>query len=532
VSDARLAARGAAAGIALAAPIAEVLVMEDRAQVLRRARVELAAGRQRLRLGELTPLLADRTLRCRVRPDGERGAAPRVLDWRVARAYVVRAARPERERELIEALEALVAEYLLAHRSGAARLVERARLAQAVRDLCRHVSERVVVGPFEPAWAEELEAAFGRRGELEGELLDLQWAQDDRRARVERLLEERRAALAPVSDYRAEVELEALVERAGPHLVELEYQVPCALWRPTYTAELAADGRAIAWSSAGMVWQATGEDWREVELAFSTARPSLGAELPLLADDWLRTREKSEQERKLVEVTSRDQVIQTTASAPQAIASDTPPGLDDGGEARLFRVAGRVSVPSDARPHRLEFEAWSAPAECEYVCLPEKAEFVFLRSLQAYPGAQPLLAGPVALIRDGGYTGRGRIRFVAPGERFALSWGSEDGLPVQRQRHASFEETGLRKRRQHDFRVELYLVNQTGAPRRVRLSERVPVAELEAVEVEILAKESSPGMSRDAQGLVTWQLELAPGQEARLKLAYRVSMPGHVRWNG
>ncbi|HOX45792.1 MAG TPA: DUF4139 domain-containing protein [Myxococcota bacterium] len=532
MSDTPLTVQPAPAGQILEAPVAEVLIMEDRAQVLRRARVELRPGRLALRLGPCTPLLADRTLRCRVRSAGADDAPAKVLDWRVTRAYVVRAARPEREQELVQALEGLVAEYLQENQRAAVRLHERGRVAQAVRDLARHVGERVVIGPFEPAWAEELEAAFGRRGELEEELLDLQWAQDDRRARVERLVQERRAALTPVSDYRAEVGLEAVIERAGTYLVEVEYQAPCALWRPTYTAELAPDGAGLAWASAGMVWQLTGEDWTGVELAFSTARPSLGAELPLLEDDWLSTREKTEVERKVVEVASRDQVIATTASAPQGRSSDTPPGLDDGGEARLFRVPGRVDVPSDGRPHRLEFERWQAPTECEYVCLPEKAEFVFLRSLQTYPGAQPLLAGPVALMRDGGYTGRGRIRFVAPGERFGLSWGSEDGLPVHREQHQEFEETGLRKRRQHDFRVELYLANQSGAPRRVRVSERVPVAELEAVEVEILAKETSPGYSRDAQGLVTWALELKPGADARLKLAYRVSMPSQVIWRG
>jgi uncharacterized protein (TIGR02231 family) len=518
----------------LEAKLVEVLVMEDRAQVLRRLAVELPAGRATLRLGPLTPLLADRTVRCRLRPASAGGPAGRVLDWRVTREYVVRTSRPEAEREIAAKLQAAELEFLAAHDRAAVQFQERARVASALAELGRHAGERLSVGAFDPVWGEELERAFARRTELEEGLLDLQWDQDDRWAHIQRLLEARRAAVLPVSEYRAELAVDVESEVRVEALVELEYQVPCALWRPAYQAELASDGRGLAWSSAGMVWQRSGEDWREVALSFSTARPSLGAELPLLEDDRLTTREKTDQEKKVVEVTSRDQVIARTSSAQDEAraTADTPPGLDDGGEARVFRVPGLVSVPSDGRPHRLEFDSWRAEADSELVCLPERAAFVFLRSLQTYRGAQPLLAGPVDLVRDGGPVGRGSIRFVAPGERFALSWGSEDGLVVFRTHRREYEETGLRKRRQHEFHVKVMLANQTLEPKKLKLTERLPVSELEAVEVELDARRSTPGFVKDAQGLLAWELELPPGGARDVELTFRVSMPHGVVWNG
>ena len=57
------------------------------------------------------------------------------------------------------------------------------------------------------------------------------------------------------------------------------------------------------------------------------------------------------------------------------------------------------------------------------ICLPERAEFAFTRSTQRNGSTMPLLAGPVALSRGGGYVGQSEVRFVAPGEQFALSWG-------------------------------------------------------------------------------------------------------------
>ena len=76
------------------APVARVTVMEDRAQVRRRGRVELAAGQHLLRVAKVTPLAVDRTLRAGVSSNG----AARLLDVRIRRETTVRASAPELER--------------------------------------------------------------------------------------------------------------------------------------------------------------------------------------------------------------------------------------------------------------------------------------------------------------------------------------------------------------------------------------------------------------------------------------------------
>jgi uncharacterized protein (TIGR02231 family) len=144
----------------------------------------------------------------------------------------------------------------------------------------------------------------------------------------------------------------------------------------------------------------------------------------------------------------------------------------------------------------------------------------------------PLLAGPVALIRDGGYIGRSDIRYVAPRERFALSWGSEDGLVVLRDVAREYEETGLRKTRHHKFDLQIYLANQTGEAQRLRVRERVPVSEIEKVDVELDAQKTTGGFTRDEHGIVSWQVDLAAGQDRKLNLAFEVRMPQDVVWHG
>ncbi len=522
-------------GIEVAAPVARVCVLEDRAQVTRAAELELAAGRHRLRVGGVSPLVADHSLRCCLQApaDAGPGATGRVIDTGLRRHYRVRAARPEREQELRAAIESQHDALVQLHDRQLGRFHERELIADALAALRQQVQDRLLVGPFDPGWAEDLQRLFSYRAELERALLEGQWAQDDRRLDLEQLLEQLGAALAPVPEYGAVLEAELEVAAGGRWTIAFEYQVPCALWRPSYTAHLEeqTDAAELDWTSDGTVWQATGEDWLDVELSLSTDRPSLGAELPLLEDDVLRSRPKTERERQVVEVESRDQVIARTADV-ETVSADTPPGVDDGGQVRTFQVPERVDVPGDGRPHRIAFERWRTTVQRDRMCAPALASHVYLRTEQDNPSRRPLLAGPVQLFRGGGYTGRGEVRFVNPGERFALSWGSDDGLVVLRDEERRDERSGVRRRRIHRRRVTIDLANHSGRPRELQLLERVPVSELEQVQVELDEGKTSPGFERDAQGLVRWTIALAPGKQRRVTLAFALIMPRDVVWDG
>jgi uncharacterized protein (TIGR02231 family) len=516
------------------AGISAVLVMEDRAQITRRAQVELVAGENPLTLESITPLLADRTLRCKVSGmDGDSKGAAKVLDVRVTRCYLSKAARPEKEKELTESIQQLVDQ--LVDSADRLRIEEQQglRLVQALGTQAVYMADRQQVGAFDAQWPGQMEEVFEQQEQVDERKLKLQKEIVEKEDRIRRLQEERRAVVGLIDDYKATVTTEIHAKAQGLYWVEWEYQVPCALWRPEYTAELnqGQQTAALSWYASGTVWQATLEEWDDVELSFSTARPALGAELPLLVDEELSTRPKTDVEKKVVELSSRDQAIEKTTSA-RLKESDTPPGLDDGGQTRTFQVHSKVTVPSDGRPHRFAFDDFQDDVRCEYVCFGEKATFVFLRTLQSNRSEQPLLAGPVVLIKDGVFVGRSNISYVAKDEVFALSWGSEDGLVVLRDANKTHSQVGLRKRHKHEFSVNIYLANYTGTPKNVLVVERLPVSEIESVEVSIVEVATTKGFEKDQHGLCSWHLVLAAGQEQRVQLSYSVEMTNSIHWDG
>ena len=505
----------------LIAPVRQVTVLEDRAQVRREGRISLPAGRVALRLAEVAPVLADKTLL--VQAEGAEVVDARVL--RRARARL--AERPEQ----IEAREA-ERRTLQAERDAltAAQARTRHRLVALSRVRAQVLAELGVDAAWSRSaperWRADLDTLDAQQEVLDAEVVDAAHAiqlLDRRLADLDRLI----ASLqSPEAHLGAEVEVELVVSEAGEVTVRLDYVVPGACWRPLHRAELAHGVLSV--ETFGCVWQHTGEGWTDVDLELSTQRASLGAEPPLLGEDELRARPKQEQ----VVVEARDEAIQTTGLGGGPAGSTAAaglPGIDDGGEVRTMRATGAPSVPSDGRPHLVPLGAFSSEATVDLVAMPERAAAVVRRVRARNAGPVPLLAGPVELVADGGRVGRSTLLYVAPGERLEVGLGPDPALRVHRSAERVDHPPGTLSRwASTDHRVTVKLSNLGGSPRRLELVERLPVSEVEQVRVELDGKESSPGAAPDGDGLVRWTVDLEPGGTAERVLAWRVEKKKEV----
>lgn len=503
----------------IALPVAEVIVLEDRAQVLRRGRVTLAAGANRLAVAGLAPLLADKTLV---------GASPvpgvRIADVRVRRERLAREARPADLAGIEERLRRLQAEAeRLGHDERSLDSVD-GQLAALRHQL---LAEAVV----DTAWARAAPAFWVERlREIEvredgGAAIRSRLAQRRRAiSREAQDLERQRLLLAtPGADIACTAELLVEAAAAGEAELTLAYVVPNACWRPCYVARLLADQVRI--DAEACVWQRTGEDWRGVRLRLSTERLDLGSDPPTLAADRLRLQPKAQQ----VVVEERDRAREDTGGAAGAPAAELP-GVDDGGEARLLAAPGAHDVAGDGLPHRVPLFGFTAAAKVRLVARAELAEAAILASVQANAAAQPLLAGPVELIRDGGAAGRSTVLFTAPGAEFELGWGAEPELRVNRHAWQKDEELGmLGSWRTSERHVRIGLANLGATAHAVEIEERIPVSEIAQVKIEFDAEKTTPKAKPDADGIVRWSLIVSARGQAQVDLQWKMSSKDSVK---
>ena len=328
-----------------------VTFFEDRAEVLRRAEVTVVPGAQWVAVAGVTPYVDDRSLTARAL-----GEAARVLAARVRRRVHQDPAAGREEIERREAEARAAGQRLEAARREAARA--QAREGRAAQLLAQWMAAMGAVPRFfaDPARADEWTDAYrtlddavrAAHAAVATARAALTRAGDEKRRADQRLAEGRVAQ--PRHETVVEVQLEA---RAGATVpVEIGYRTPCALWRPEHLARL-ADGKIELVTSAA-AWQRTGEDWDGVTAVFSTARTARHATPPVVGDDVLRLRRRSDEDKKHVVVEARDQVVAAAGLDRGTRAVDEMPGVDDGGEPLAFAPAAKVSIPSDGRPLRVE----------------------------------------------------------------------------------------------------------------------------------------------------------------------------------
>ncbi len=504
--------------------IAAVTLLEDRASITRRGTVAVVAGQQRVVIDRVSPSLVDKTLTSAC-------SGARVLDvrcerylapWQTGADGDIAALRAERD-ELASAAE------LAEARVHAAEIESDAYgevIAAALADLAISASRGATVDGTAALTALEADDAAARArhatASLEaGELAQMLARLDARLAKAQRDAGEQAARLV----------IDLVADAAGEAALTIGYLVPGAAWRPTHRATLSRESGRVAWETQACVWQATGEDWRDVALTFSLERASLGVDLPSLGDDELRARRKPDS----VAVEAREQEHQTTGLGATVLEV---PGIDDGGLG-LVLTAAKATVRADGAPHHVPIGGFTTPAQLSLVAIPLRSAWVHLRARIVNTGGAPLLAGPVDLIMASGYVGRAEVGFVAAGEKFHLGFGPESELRVHRSETKERDDAGLLGGwNVQTIRVAVRLSNLGTQKREVVVTERIPISEVEQVNVEMSApdaylmnREDQPGgeeitqvtaRAMDERGLVSWSVELPPLGRRAVTLEYKV----------
>lgn len=512
--------------VVVAAGIAQVTVYEDRARIVRRAGIQLAAGRQTLRVQGLTAALDPGSLRARI--TGADGA-------RVVGLNAGWEARPTPSREEEAELRAKVDELRHQREELEDRLTPigaRNHLLESYGELAREaVGRHAATGEVKPErWAAALDFLAQRTSELSDEqrgvmvqIMELDRELRARRAELERLRspQERRTRFVEVAIQAGE---------AGGAELTVEYAVHRAGWQPAYDVRAAGDSLEL--TAYATVSQGTGEDWVDVELALSTARPGEAVRIPELTPILLSGHARSKQPVTIVSYGTerRDEQAPPEPPAPQPGGAGASPSAgraraEDSETAVRFVVDGPESVPADQRPHRVELMRLPLDAELSYETIPKLAPFVHRKATCRNPAEVPLLAGPLDVFRASGFVGSGQLEHVAPGQEFSLSLGTEEELGVRR----IIDEKADRKPRllgskrtlTHAYRIEL--TNRTDGPRTVTLVENIPVSQRDEIQVD-LGKDTRPD-ERDDDGFLRWQVALEPGEKKEVPFGFSISYP-------
>jgi len=539
--------------------IVAVTVYTNRARITRRGKITLSPGDHDLALVNLPMTLEEDS----VRASGSGGGGVKILGVDVKTQALKELsdetpniigqqilALEEEDRALInqdEALEARLDYIKLLGTHGSESLARALAAGRVGLDDATTLAD-YVAAQMNAASTERRTIAQKRR-DLEREIKSLK----------DRLNEEFGRAINPArlrEIQRKEIHVLLQVETETEIELDVVYAVTNASWRPLYDVRLVDD--AVTLTYLATITQRSGEDWPEVPLSLSTARPASSASLPEL-DPWYLDRSYPVYPRRQVRAQAKstgifalggakDPIEQRlaafddddgsffmeaeAAAAPAQAFQQAQMQVEARGAALTYRVIEPIAVPSDGSPHKTTVTALSLGVELDYLTVPRLAQEAYLRATIANTSEFTLLPGEVSIFHGTEFVGKTQIETVAPTEEFEVQLGVDERVRVERElvkREVSKKVIGSTRRILFSYRITLN--NLRTAPTKLTVSDQIPLAKHESIKVK-LENAAPPATKQSDLNILDWELELTPGEKREIAFSFSVEHPRDMEIGG
>lgn len=316
---------------------------------------------------------------------------------------------------------------------------------------------------------------------------------------------------------------------AGEFELEMTYIVKSASWTPLYDLRVNSGSNRVHLSYLAEVTQSTGEDWNDVALSLSTAKPGLGTIPPQLQPWYIDTPRPP--------VAKRDNMRVMSQTAPAAanfaeeaeanlIPADTVVSdISHQGSVVTFKLSGGGNIPSDGTPHKTTIFYDDFPCSFDYVAIPRLVSFAYLQAnVKNSSDGATLLSGTANIFRDDIFVGSTQLSNIAPGQEFQLNLGIDESLKIERdlvERQVDKKLIGNQRRITYGYR--LIITNLINQAINIKLTEQLPVSRNEQIKVRL--NRSNPQIQLGAMGLLVWELMIQPQEKREISYQFSIEHP-------
>jgi len=335
------------------------------------------------------------------------------------------------------------------------------------------------------------------------------------------------------------VDLEVL--KPGSLDLAVSFLVRGASWQPIYEARADFEKSIVEFVSYGIVRQTTGEEWPDVEITLSTAKPAIGGRMPYVAPWFLRPyqlrpmpNERADIGHQKVAFFEADKVLEGVPTPEVEYAK-----VEERGIAVVYKLPRKVTVKSDGSEHKLPISSQILQAKFEYSTYPRATPYAYLGSRVTNAKDLQLLAGKVNIFLEGNFVGTSSIDNIGPGEEFDLYLGVDENVKVKREQLEKKVDDVLiagisASNRRTTFKYKTTIENYKNKKIKVIFFEAMPVSENEKIKVKVFDVSLEPKEKnwKDRKGIWLWEIELEPKQKKEIFYSFSIEHPRDMEVEG
>jgi uncharacterized protein (TIGR02231 family) len=336
------------------------------------------------------------------------------------------------------------------------------------------------------------------------------------------------------------------VASAGDLTLDIRYVVPRTSWRPEYVIRYMAVDETIDLVYNARIAQSTGEDWEDVSVTLSTARPHVGAAPPVLRPHFLRGRpavvrmgdEAHVRGGRKGEMKMRtdDMALPATVEAEGVPAEVAEAALAASAFAANFKIQTGVNLESGSDPRQVRILKDTFKGKLSRTSVPRLSRNAYTTGTVTNHLEVPILGGVAEVYIETGsdesgtrvsnFVGKETLATLASGEEFPIHLGIDQNIKVTHKlEKREYLEKGGKKKQKIRYHYLITIESFRKGPAEVSLKDRIPVSTMKEIEVDDIDLSPKPDDQKE-NGILTWKLSLVPGTKQEIRIAYTIVFPG------
>ncbi len=351
------------------------------------------------------------------------------------------------------------------------------------------------------------------------------------------LQEELNKISGPVQKVKRSIVVDLETLKAGSYEIKISYLVGGATWSAVYDARADFEKSQVEMVSYGIVQQNTGEDWNDVEISLSTARPTIGGNMPYV-DPWvLRPFEvramggfrMSKSDVRMKETVQYNAAAMLDSAEEKSFSAPTFAQAREQGTAIVYDIPKKSFIKSDNSENKLAISTQQLAANFGYSTFPRAVLNAYLGSKVTNSPQLQLLAGRVNIFLNGDFVGNSNIQTIGPGEEFSLYLGVDENVKIKRDLiEKKVDETLIAgipsPNKKTTLKYKLVVENYKSKNIKVKLFESTPIAETDKIKVKVAQLSVEPTQKdwENRKGVWLWEMELTPKEKKEIFITYVV----------
>jgi uncharacterized protein (TIGR02231 family) len=190
----------------------------------------------------------------------------------------------------------------------------------------------------------------------------------------------------------------------------------------------------------------------------------------------------------------------------------------------VFDIDVPYDVPGNGKEQGVVLKEYQLPCTYQYFAAPRLDKGVYLLGHALDWEKLNLLPGDADLIVEGTLIGKSRLDPNSTKDTLNLTLGQDKRIVVRRDKIAEFSSVKfLGSTKKEIFTYEITVRNNKQEKVQLLVKDQYPISSNKDIEEELL--ESSGAVVDKETGILTWKLDLAPGEIHKYRISYSIRYP-------